>query len=616
MTIKDLAEMTLKFGLVCQKQVLSIFVLLPPPDPTPFPSVSAAGQAITTYIRSHLQRCDAQQDHPLLLRHVLSGTLSDDDLLPALHSRTGGAHCPANPDGRSTNFRKGTMVWYLSRATGAPCPFDRAGIQLCEYGENGRVGSQSDPRDRKKDRDRQRRLEESCGQKRKRLPRGCLDPDSDSDLDSKPPPKVKLTLRLRPCLSVAASTSAPRNPALSRPQAADSQTESYRDDSMSVDDDSEDESSPAKRTPPEQPWSLPPYPRRSISIPCYTPSIDISYQFPFTSSASPKPYRRSPSVPYSIASPPPNSEDEDDDSMTADRPLAPDRRRLRGTDTDLDLDFDLDSDCERETQWESPGPRSPSAPLVADVVVKQEPTDMKGILDAWEDFDFICDPKSAAATAFHLDPISKVKVEDPWDWQSLSQAGSSDAYPPILGLDESPNVKLEDVDLDSRFAFFDGLASPLFGSDFGMASDWPPLPLFSPSAPPDRRHSETWNDFDERYSPAQTSKSLPSLAPIASELPAPHVRRNLHASTPSTASTIRPDEQDPSSPSQTTSILTSLVQSMTMTSLEPPNDTIAPSSLIKPPSEVGAHDVLSGVVVVHTCQPCVPAVSATQIEGI
>jgi hypothetical protein len=37
---------------------------------------------------------------------------------------------------------------------------DRAGIQRCEYGENGTVGSPSDPRDRKKDRNHQRQLEE------------------------------------------------------------------------------------------------------------------------------------------------------------------------------------------------------------------------------------------------------------------------------------------------------------------------------------------------------------------------------------------------------------------------------------------------------------------------
>src|SRR5882762_5531813 len=166
-------------------------------------SVSAAGQAITTYIRNHMQRCEDQEDHPLLLRHILSGTSTDDELLPALHSRTGGAHCTTNPENRSTNFRRGTMVWYLSRATGAPCPFTRAGIQLCQYGENGKVGLSSGTREKKRERDRQRRSEQ-CGQKRKRLLRGRKESDGES-ADEEKPPKVKLTLRLRPCATSTSS---------------------------------------------------------------------------------------------------------------------------------------------------------------------------------------------------------------------------------------------------------------------------------------------------------------------------------------------------------------------------------------------------------------------------
>ncbi|VDB91447.1 unnamed protein product [Peniophora sp. CBMAI 1063] len=200
MTIKDLAEMTLKYGLMCQ-------------------NVSAAGQAITTYIRNHMQRCEAEQDHPLLSRHVLSGTPSDDDLVPALHSRSGGAHCALTPgDTRTTNFRRGTLVWFLSKAAGAPCPFARAGIRLSEYTEDGKVGiTASGPRDRKRERDRRRRAQTSaqlCGQKRKRLSRGCkadgaeagAETEEEQDPDPRPP-KVKLTLRLRPSLVHASSSS-------------------------------------------------------------------------------------------------------------------------------------------------------------------------------------------------------------------------------------------------------------------------------------------------------------------------------------------------------------------------------------------------------------------------
>jgi hypothetical protein len=89
----------------------------------PFVSPSAAGQAITSFIRNHMQRCDLEQDQPLLLKHTLSGTPSDDDLVPALHSRSGGAHCALNDtEQRVTNFRRGTVIWYLSRAAGAPAP--------------------------------------------------------------------------------------------------------------------------------------------------------------------------------------------------------------------------------------------------------------------------------------------------------------------------------------------------------------------------------------------------------------------------------------------------------------------------------------------------------------
>ncbi|OJA18733.1 hypothetical protein AZE42_11125, partial [Rhizopogon vesiculosus] len=147
MTIKDLAEMTLKFGLMCQ-------------------NVSAASQAITTYIRNHLARCEAQQDQPLLLRHFLSGTPADDDLVAALHSRVGGAplqrqpsptdSTPNIPPGRHTNFRRGTIVWYLSKASGVSCPFARARVLLSNYSST----PTSNPKPRNT---------EKCGEKRKRL---------------------------------------------------------------------------------------------------------------------------------------------------------------------------------------------------------------------------------------------------------------------------------------------------------------------------------------------------------------------------------------------------------------------------------------------------------------
>ncbi|KAJ2969316.1 hypothetical protein NUW54_g12993 [Trametes sanguinea] len=101
-TVKDLAELAMKFGLMCQ-------------------NASAAGQAIATFIRNHYTRCNEQDDQPLLLKHHMSGTIYDDDLAPALYSRVGGAHCTNNNtlQNRLTNFRRGTQVWYLSKAAGA-----------------------------------------------------------------------------------------------------------------------------------------------------------------------------------------------------------------------------------------------------------------------------------------------------------------------------------------------------------------------------------------------------------------------------------------------------------------------------------------------------------------
>ena len=614
-----------------------------PPRPV---SVSAAGQAITTYIRTHMQRCDAQQDHPLLLRHTLSGTPSDDDLLPALHSRSGGAHSTLNPENRATNFRRGTMVWYLSKATGAPCPFARAGIRLCEYGENGKVSS--DPKERK----RERRME-SCGQKRKRSLRGCTNAESDSDSanDGKPPPKVKLTLRLRPCLSSPASsssqsTSTPKDD-IDPSEECDSMDCSR--DSMSVDSSDEEE----YENPSEPPWSLPPYPRRSISIPCYTPITDGPYPY------LPQPpqnatLRRSPSIPYSIASPPPNSEEEDDDyhiTMTDSCQCSTDQ--LRDHDTDLDWDLDMESDGEgdgeTETQWESPGPRSPSAPvsnaLAADIVVKQETKDIQGMLDAWDDFDCgVTDGKllsRAAPGILDAESTSQIKVEalDHWDWPAAYLSASPDWSPPIFGMEDMPHIKQEESDPESFLV--PPYPLPPLPAEHDSISPLSPLStpssshssadhlISSTSTATVRRHSELpWkdSDFEDQTNKFATvrarAQTSPSLTMEASTSISSTVQPRLSQSSPT--ATIRgrdPDSARPPTPTSS-SFLASLIQSMNMSPIEhPQNDTISPSSLLISPTELVAshHDArnvyASTFVVVHTCQPCTPPVSATQVEG-
>ncbi|KAJ7090057.1 hypothetical protein C8R43DRAFT_294950 [Mycena crocata] len=562
MTIKDLAEMTVVHGLVCQ-------------------NVSAASQAITTYIRTHMQRCESQQDHPLLLRHTLSGTPSDDDLLPALHSRSGGAHCGINTDNRTTNFRRGTMVWYLSGATGAPCPFARAGIMLCEYGENGRTGSHSTVRDKKKQRERS----EECGKKRKRSLRGCAaSSDSESSVEeARPPPKVKLTLRLKPLRAFAATS----GPAPSPPPA------DFSDDDESMSDDSSDEESddgpqqqPEEQ---EQPWSLPPYPRRSISIPCYTPSVDGPYTYfhpPQT------PYQRASSVPYSVASLPPDSEDDDEYhfSMTGGRRSSTSRLQ---TPAKFDSDWDQwdadDSEGDGETTWESPGPRSPSAPVLAEVSVKQEPRDM---LDSWDDF----------GSDTRLTSDVKVEAIDAWSWDSgYAEAGRHWA-------DEDDQIKQEE-DLDLLSGSFDHFRDPVPGPSSPLSPLAASTPFFDFDSPrrvsdPAWRDSDTpeleseWLDSEKQFSTVRPrAKTVPSLSSFFSA-PAPF------------ASSASPLVVKPEPPLLVTQSLASLIQSMSMNS-----PTTAHPPCISP-QDTRCNGWSSDMVVVHTCLPCTPSISATQIEGI
>ena len=630
-------------------------------------SVSAAGQAITTYIRNHMQRCEDQEDHPLLLRHILSGTSADDELLPALHSRTGGAHCTANPEDRLTNFRRGTMVWYLSRATGAPCPFTRAGIQLCQYGEDGKIGSPNGTREKKRERDRQRRSEQ-CGQKRKRLLRGRKGSECDSAEEGGKPPKVKLTLRLRPC---AASRSSPLSESQSSESTdlivltRDSDADKYRDDSMSV-DSSSDEEVPQET---DAPWCLPPYPKRSISIPCYTPSTEI---FPSFSAASPSlsvsspanGFRRSPSVPYSVASPPPDSEDEDDDyhiSMTGSRhfPTNLVRTLAREADPDWGLEFDSEEDHgETETQWESPGPRSPSAPLATfghDILVKQEPRDVEGVqgmLDHWEPLDSNIDgnkvvevvAKAAAGLFDEPSSIGKVKVEELecWDWEETYGSGGPDWYRPSDDARRSPHIKQEDFDSDDALVSGDDtFMSPVGEDDYIPSSPLSPLsglplqssPVVSVSAPTIsglRRHSElTWKDVellgpdsvhphefeDGEWQQGGANATIRARARTQPSLPTFEAARNFSSflSTQPPPLTQNTTSSELNESSNTSSIILSPPASTNTRKSSPSSSAPVVSSFVPATrsEEMKIHDV----VVVHTCQPCTPVISATQVEG-
>ena len=434
---------------------------------------------------------------------------------------------------------------------------------------------------------KQRRMEEQeCGQKRKRPLRGCVarasSSDSENDLDKRPP-KVKLTLRLKP---LPASTS--RNITdISRDSSQDESSNESSDDSMSV-DSSDDESPLTQEKEQEEPWSLPPYPRRSISIPCYTPSFDGPYPFFPSPIQSNDPFRRSPSA-GSIGSPPPDSEDEADDfhiTMTRAGTFSDGR-------ADADLDSD-DSEADRETQWESPGPRSPSAPLISSpnhVTVKEEPRDVQGMLEAWEDFDStVADAKVAevfSQAAGSVDMTIKPETFDLWDWDSSQDISTAEW---AISPHDSAPVKHEDFGVD---ALFPDTSSPPVLSHFFQ----------SPSTFPSefQRHDET------RYATLRPrSKTVP--APSRSQADPPHARL-----TPSTC------ESSTSLPS-TAHSLASLIQCMSMNS----TTSVAPRQIPSPPPPcVSPHETrcigsssTSPVVVVHTCQPCTPAISATQIEGL
>jgi hypothetical protein len=553
-------------------------------------------------------------------------------------------------------------VWYLSRATGAPCPFTRVGIQLCQYGENGKAGLLNGTREKKRERDRQR-TSEQCGQKRKRLLRGHVGSDGESAEDEKPP-KVKLTLRLRP---YAASRSSPAESQSSGSAniidlSKDSDVDEYQDDSMSV-DSSSDEDLPEKA---DMPWSLPPYPKRSISIPCYTPSVEM---FPSFSAASPSlstsspvnGFRRSPSIPHSVASPPPDSEDEDDDyhiSMTGSRHFPTMvRAPAREADPEWDLDFDSEEDRgETETQWESPGPRSPSAPLATgqDILVKQEPRDgegVQGMLDHWEPLDSNIDGNrvvevitKAAAGLIDESSMSKVKVEELecWDWEETYGSGNPDWYRQSEDVGESQHIKQEDIESDDALVSGDDtVLSPASYSPLSPLSGLAPQssPVLSVSAPSIsglRRHSElTWKDVellgpdsvhphefeDGEWPKGSASATIRARAKTQPSLPTFEAARNFSSLStqlqqPSVENSTSFEPVDIERPPKASSTILSLSTSgAQMQNIQPlPSSTVAsPSVSTIPPKKMKIDD---DVVVVHTCQPCTPIISATQVEGV
>ncbi|KAI0721601.1 hypothetical protein C8T65DRAFT_565661 [Cerioporus squamosus] len=637
MTIKDLSELCMQYGLMCQ-------------------NVSAAGQAITTFIRNHLARCDAQQDQSLLLRQMMSGTISDDDLVPALHSRIGGAHCTL-PEGenRLTNFRRGTAVWYLSKAAGLPCPFARSGIRLCEYNENGKVGLPINPgRERRRERDRQRtaaRADEGVGQKRKRLLRSCADklPGSvsdSSDDEEKRPPKVKLTLRLKPCLASSPSVSTSDSVASyscagsSHPQdldlvddQSDDDSDESDSDSMSVDSDGE-ESPLSEPSSPLRPSTTALVPNASLSdlpppIPCFSPTPAAS--------------RRSPSAPYSMlsGSPPPESDEEDDfyHDTSGRRRLSPSRLRtpLDDDESAWEDDFFGDIDADTETQWESPGPRSPSV-QVDEVVVKQEPTDVRGLLDAWDDIE------SRATDLKVIDIVAQAAALERQAEQLISDEFSSWSWPPVQ-LGEATHIKQEEEETNPFFLEhdptpppealspivpFDPCESPVEECPLHLSTpgpsfeaQWRDVEILGPdSVKPRDLEDSAWHEYrgaravspEERI---QSPSPEPSTAAAASPSSSPKLSRSalspldLHTTVMGT----------PAGPDRNSSITSpSLIASLTSLYIQTPAATVSPASSppAAPQPAVGTSPSLSGVepLVIPTILPTNPAICATLFEGV
>lgn len=554
--------------------------------------MSAASQAITTYIRNHLSRCEAQQDHPLLLRHTLSGTPADDDLLPALHSRVGGAPLQRQPPssidstlniptGRHTNFRRGTIVWYLSKASGVSCPFTRAGILLSNYSST----SSSNPKPR---------IREKCGDKRKRLitrhsrgaerqspsPAPSSSPvdsgyaespsasseeeeeeeDGEEDEQRERPPKVKLTLRLR------------ASPPATNPNDI---IDLSNDTSSSEDEQDVHMSSPEVNT---EPFCLPPYPRRSIAVPCYTPvspptRTSLQYVFP---QPPVEPSRGS-------ASPPPDSDHEDEG------------------------DFDFSSDEEE------------SRPLSASVKVEDmdegemprgagvKEKNVRDMLDAWEDLDldharsYSCIESCAFVLREHEKqhtPQVKVEELEMWEWEFESAWGGV----------EEVEVKKE----DSAESLLSSSALSLSPIHALPSSPWTPSSCSSTGgfSPPisysTSVFSATTHASDPQFTWTPTHTRKPSLERKNSvlnwqdaELLGPD---SVHIAELELEWAGRRRFASPALASASENVAS-------------PHSSSSDDAEMADAEPLPEHKEQEEVVVVHTCVPCNPPVSATQVEG-
>jgi len=525
---------------------------------------------------------------------------------------------------RTTNFRRGTMVWYLSKAAGVSCPFTRAGIRLCEYGKEGKrlPGTTDIPLALQ---NKSKRSQAQCGEKRKRLRRGCrhtseelsqhpnverdsfspatddvdgeLSADSSDSDKEEPPPKVKLTLRLRPSAAVVTSSPQPT-------EVIDlSQDPSSSEDEAVSDDDVEMQlvSSGAS-------WSLPPYPRRSIAVPCYTPTCnDQPHAF-----LSRPDTRRSPSVPCS-ASPPPDSDHDEHD-------------------LDVDTESDLDWDSSSMSLASPEITLKHSNVVVQHPEIKQEPQDVRDMLDLWEDLDCVSTYPSTVSSATVKLPADETKIEELefWEWE-FENSWSGDVRP-----HEDANFADLKMDRDVSEGFPCSLSLNNFAPGSGLpVSPYSPFTPSSSSVPSSVSPSSDvgLGSFSFRFLSPLSSSSLSAYSPPAStSTPPVHAAVTDNALTWQDTELLGPDSVHPEefdegwsdrgeerrdlrlmrTPSRSPS------RRPGSASAEGRTKEVGVDAIVKAdvqPTSSPSHVVTPGVVIVHTCQPCIPNIIATQVEG-
>jgi hypothetical protein len=170
--------------------------------------------------------------------------------------------------------------------------------------------------------------------------------------------------------------------------------------------------------------------------------------------------------------------------------------------------------------WESPGPRSPSAPVLHNVAVKEEINDVQGMLDAWEDFDSsVAGAKvveviaQAAAHALESESTSKVKMEslDSWSWDSSQSTPNDDWYAASDG-EIATRIKQEDLDID-MLPYPETLTSDLCSTRNLASSSLNTLSMNSSSPPTNSQ--DQWHDDNPKHParPRSPSRAVPPSCP-------------------------------------------------------------------------------------------------------